>query len=361
MNRFGVNQPRFHQPSANQLSTGKSSTKHVVGVDIGGANLKYATAFSDPEIRPVAHACCFPMWRRPEDLAQALIGDLHSLGPCDAMAVTMTGELADGFVDRAVGVTHIVEHTMRAAGEIGIDDVRFYRVDGSFCDAHKAINEPDAVAAANWHALASWIAGRIESDALLVDIGSTTTDLIPIADGSVNTDAATDFHRLREGTLVYVGCRRTAVCSLVDSLVHRGDRVSVMNEVFATIDDARIVLKANVESQDDVDTADGMPRTIAMSVNRLARMIGLDHRSVSIDDAVNLAQQVVLAARTRVQASFERLWDGRSVVVLSGHAADLIDLPDGIRTVSLCEQFGPDVSRSAPAYAVAELCLSELS
>ena len=43
---------------------------------------------------------------------------------------------------------------------------------------------PLLVAAANWHGLATWL-GRLapKGNALLIDIGSTTTDIIPLLDG----------------------------------------------------------------------------------------------------------------------------------------------------------------------------------
>ena len=62
--------------------------------------------------------------------------------------------------------------------------------------------------------------------------------------GFVATAAMTDHDRLLEGSLIYVGCRRTPVCALVDRLEFRGSASRVMNELFATIDDARLVLGA---------------------------------------------------------------------------------------------------------------------
>ena len=80
-------------------------------------------------------------------------------------------------LDRAMGVEHIVSHTCRAAKGVGIDGVSFYGVDGRFRDPDDALRDVDLVAAANWHALASFVAKEIAPDAVLVDIGSTTTDM----------------------------------------------------------------------------------------------------------------------------------------------------------------------------------------
>ena len=125
----------------------------TVGVDIGGANLKYATAAEEPgDAR--SYSRYFPMWRLADQLADAIADDLRGFGDIDALAVTMTGELADCFVDRKAGVDHIVTHAVAAATRVGIDDVLFYGVDGAFQFESEARQQTDNMAASNWHALA---------------------------------------------------------------------------------------------------------------------------------------------------------------------------------------------------------------
>lgn len=321
--------------------------KEIVGVDIGGANLKYASANGR------AHSRFFPMWRQPESLCDSLIKDLQEFGSIDSLAVTMTGELADCFIDRQMGVKHIVEHTQRAAKALGIHDVRFYAVDGVFYDGKSAAEKTDLIAASNWHALASYVGREIAADALLIDIGSTTTDVIPIANGSVATTAQTDYDRLSEGSLVYVGCRRTPVCSLVDKLTYCGQTSSIMNEFFATVDDARLVLGTISDMPDDLDTADGKPRTAEFAANRLARMIGLDRRSVGVEQSRELAEQIVDALRKTIADAVRQ--QESSVIVVSGHGPDLLAVSNDQQVQTLADKLGDQVSRSAPAYAVARL------
>src|SRR5947208_2344005 len=71
-------------------------------------------------------------------------------------------------------------------------------------------------AAANWLATAVW-AGRFapEGAALLIDAGSTTTDIVPLWNGRPMPLGLTDPDRLRTGELVYTGARRTPVCALL--------------------------------------------------------------------------------------------------------------------------------------------------
>ena len=150
----------------------------IVGIDIGGANLKLASESKQ------AHSCFFPMWRRPETLKDSLCESLALFQDVSAIAVVMTGELADCFADRAEGVLHIVEHTRRAAAERDIPSCYFYGVDGLFRE-QVGTEDVDLIAAANWHALASYVGQSITPNALLIDIGSTTTDIIPIRNGRV--------------------------------------------------------------------------------------------------------------------------------------------------------------------------------
>ena len=164
----------------------------------------------------------FPSGEQPDELESAIASDLSTMFDdvrnIDQLAVTMTGELADCFADRAIGVKHIVAHTQRAASRLGIDIVRFYGVDGQFRSAHDATQQDELVAAANWHALANFVARSTVESSILIDVGTTTTDIIPICDGRVATCAKTDFDRLQEGSLVYVGCRRTPVCALLSQV-----------------------------------------------------------------------------------------------------------------------------------------------
>ena len=325
----------------------------VLGIDIGGANLKYASPCGAAATRD------FAMWLTPEQLSQTLIEDLQNnfctrgITP-NELAVTMTGELADCFLDRGIGVDHIAQQTCQAAESLAISKVSFYGVDGCFHQAVEARDNPDLIAAANWHALANFVGREIAPNALLIDIGSTTTDIIPISGNKVANNALTDYARLCESTLVYIGCRRTPVCSLVNTLTFQGISTPVMNEMFATIDDALLVLGHTPPDANDSGTADGKPRTRPLAANRLARMIGLDRRTISINEATTLAHQIVNAAMQQIGKAIDRL-EHHDTWVLSGHGELLISIPEGQTTLRLADHLGAQVARCAPAYAVAKL------
>jgi len=329
--------------------------RRVLGIDIGGANIKASTEDGD------CYATAFAMWLRPDELADALIAIAKRFGQCDAWAVTMTGEMADAYFDRPEGVRRIVAQTTQAAIATGIEDVGFYSVDGCFLDAPAAVADPDAVASANWHALALWLAQEIDSPALVIDAGSTTTDIIPIGPGKVATESRTDFDRLTKGELVYVGGGRTAVCSLVSTLPLRGRLVPVMREVFATTDDCALVLGWCSEDAADRTTSDGGPRTIDAAVNRLARMVGLDHRGITQSEAAEFAIAVANAAMTLIADAISkqsppeaRRW------IISGHTGayfltGLLARYPGVRVEPLAQRLGEERSRVGPALACAAL------
>lgn len=330
------------------MSGSASGSRHVVGIDIGGANLKYCDTSGH------AISKIFPLWQTPELLADTLASGLREFPQCSELAVTMTGELADCFIDRRIGVSTIVDHAAQAASQIGANLVRFYGTDGQFRSSGDAKASCGAIAAANWHALASFAARSFPTATTVIDIGSTTTDIIPVSNSRVATKAMTDYDRMVEGSLVYVGCRRTPICSVVDRLPYRGQQCPVMNELFATIDDALLVLQLVAEDVTDLDTADGQPRTLKFAANRLARMIGLDHTGVSIGDAQRMASEVVDIVANRIDAAFRKVHRSGSVVV-AGHGDDLLRIDPTVSVNRLSDHIGHGAARCAPSYAVAML------
>lgn len=338
------------------------SDRPTLGIDIGGANLKYADTLG----RSLSNE--FPLWLRHEDLANQLANDIASISNVGQVVATMTGELADCFTNRQQGVFHIVEQLCRACTKLALPAPLFYSMQQGFVSAADARNDIDAIAAGNWHALASYVAREMDScqqpAALLVDIGSTTTDLIPIRNGKVATDSRTDFDRLAEGSLVYLGGGRTAICGLVQTLNWRGQDIPVMREVFATMDDVRLLMNFQKPDASDCRSADGKPRDHFHAANRIARMIGLDHRSVDIDSATKLATQVHHRASTLITQAIASLVSQYDLprplpIMLSGHGHDLLNQQVGnCQVLSLADHWGTEISRAAPAYAVAKLYAS---
>lgn len=334
----------------------------LVALDVGGANLKAADGLG------WAHASPFAMWREWERLPEALESILRPLEPRRLVA-TMTGEIADCFASRADGVAHIVSAVTRAATAVGATaPAGFYLLDrdagvATVAEATAAIARPLAAAAANWHAVARLAASRVDAGpALLVDVGSTTTDIVPLQAGRPSPLAWDDAGRMRSGELVYTGVERTPLAAIVRTLPHRGLRRPVAAERFADSRDAWLTVAGLPEAPTDTDTADGRPATREAARIRLARALLLEPADFSRDDAVAAARRCVAAQARLVADAITRVVAASGIrpdrVVLSGHGERLARLAlrrAGVsaRVISLPEMLGPAVARVAPAHALA--------
>ncbi|WP_254509569.1 hydantoinase/oxoprolinase family protein [Anatilimnocola floriformis] len=330
---------------------------NYLALDIGGANIKAANGSDYAESYP------FQLWREPHALAQQIRSIISDSPTCDHLVVTMTGELADCFATKAEGVKFILK-----AVAIGSDNrhTRVYRVDGKQVTPVVAANAPLLVAAANWHALASFAARFAgQSPALLIDVGSTTTDVIPLIGGKPAAFGKTDTERLLAGELVYTGVERSPVCAVLQSTSFRGKPCQIVQEFFATMRDAYLIQEKLPEDPSSNDTADRRPATKPHARLRLARMIAADQEEFNHRDAVALATEAAAAQAKLLRSNIERvvlqMAEKPTKLILSGHGEFLIAAAlegtslESLPSVSLTKEIGPLNSRCAPAYALAVL------
>ena len=130
--------------------------KRVLGLDIGGANLKMA--HTDGSARTVP----FELWKQPRKLPAALRQLVASVPPFDAIAATMTGELCDCYESKRQGALAILDAVEAVAGATA---TRVWRNDGQFVALAAARTTPLDVAAANWLALATFAVMQEKSTA----------------------------------------------------------------------------------------------------------------------------------------------------------------------------------------------------
>ena len=221
-----------------------------LGIDIGGANLKLAHNQSPIPDRNASErdtgvgktrvwtkSIPFPMWKESKNLAATLARAIDDFPEFHGIAVTMTGELADCFATRAEGVACILEQVTRL---FPAPLVYVYCVDGSWRSPSQAARDPWQAAASNWHALANWSRrllpkrkskGRSAKDlggeelGVVVDIGSTTIDVIGISDQKVLTRSRTDSDRLKRRELIYTGVERSNLSGLLRSVPLHGKQI----------------------------------------------------------------------------------------------------------------------------------------
>ncbi len=254
----------------------------ITGWDIGGAHVKAARVELGRVCGVVQIAC--PLWQGLDKLDDAVAQARDLLGDSAKHAVTMTGEMVDLFDSRAAGVAAIAQ---RLAATLP-GTISLYAGRAGWVTPALAGARADDIASANWLASAAWIATRCPQ-ALLADIGSTTSDLIAI-DHGVASASRSDADRLISGELVYAGVVRTPLMALAPAIDFRGRRHRVMAEHFATTADVWRLLGLLQERDDHYPAADGGAKTSEASARRIARMIGRDVDEGSPDDWRALAR-----------------------------------------------------------------------
>ncbi|MDM0115985.1 hydantoinase/oxoprolinase family protein [Variovorax sp. J22R133] len=312
----------------------------VIGWDIGGAHVK-ACLLQGGEVHDVAQWAC-PLWLGMDRLEGALQAATQRWSGHLAQArhaVTMTGEMVDLFSDREDGVRQIAAALARSleATSGARDSIRFFAGDADWCREATVPAFWHDIASANWLATARHAAQRF-GNGLLVDIGSTTTDLIAFKDGRVATTSRADAQRLASGELVYHGVVRTPLCAVAQRIDWRGKPHNVMNEFFATSADVYRRTGELNPAHDLYPSADNAAKDAQHTRQRLARMIGLDLREGSPED----------------WDAFAHTWRAAQVAVLGGEMRRVMQahrLPDDAVFVSAgCGDFlVKDVAEAAQA------------
>ncbi|MCI0642067.1 MAG: hypothetical protein L0Y70_23565 [Gemmataceae bacterium] len=324
--------------------------KRILGLDIGGANLKAAHTAGTARIVP------FPLWKKPNELAAALGQLVDGVAAYDALAVTMTGELCDCYANRWEGVRAIAHSVAEVAHET---PVFVWAAPGAFISLADARHEPWRVASMNWLALAVFV-GRFAATgpALVIDVGSTTTDVIPLSDGKPRPKGWTDYERLAAGELIYMGVRRTPICAFP---IER----PLAAELFATTLDAYLLLDLLAENEKDVATADGRPADKHWAHVRLARMLGGDGPTVLKEETLQLADWIYAQQKERLRAAVRQALENNFSeekqpvqLIVAGSGAFLARkcLSElNLTTVALERVWSPEASEAGCAYAVAML------
>lgn len=260
--------------------------REAIGLDVGGAHLKLARLDGEGALVAVRIAPC-ALWRGLDQLAAALDSVADATPDAASVAVTMTGELVDLWPDRVTGVAAIAQALV---DRFGAERTAFY-AGGRFVTAADAGAEAPAIASANWRATAEAVAAG-GSAALLLDVGSTTSDLVPVAGGTVLARATTDAERLAAGELVYLGVARTPVMAIAPRVPFGGAWIAPMAEFFATSADVHRLTGDLPEHADLHAAADGGPKTETESARRLLRMVGADLDAAGRDAATALARHL---------------------------------------------------------------------
>ena len=344
--------------------------RSVLGWDIGGVNTKLARV-EGGRVQQVVNRP-FELQRAPDalvsllrEMARDVAGNVRRAdaahGEADAErarhAVTMTAELSQMFRTKREGVGFVLDAVERAFPGA---DVHVYTTHGTFVSSAEARLHPLAVAAANWAATAAAVAA-MHPDAVLVDIGTTTTDIIPIVGGRVAALGRTDPERLASGELVYSGAVRTPVEAIVNDVPVGTGRAGVSTEAFALAGDVHVWRGALPAEDYTSPTPDGRPATRGFARERLARVVCADTQM--LDDAAisAIADAVADAQTTRIADAIRRViarHPSLHTAVVTGVGAFIgaaAATAAALHVVPLANDLGDAAARSAPAAAVALL------
>ncbi len=304
----------------------------MIGIDVGGANLKIVNDSG-------AHIHYCPLW---ENAPITSLLDQYVTAPDDPAAVVMSGELADCFESKMEGISFIVDAVKKV-----FPYARFYGADGQFHDC--AVPQ---LAAANWLASADYLRAEYP-DAVLLDIGSTTADVIPIARFE-SLKGLTDLLRLQKGYLIYTGILRGNIATLLQSVLLDGTKTPASSEYFAGSADAHLVLGHITPEDYTCDTPDLKEKTKDASLKRLARVVCADLDEIGTDGAYQIAEQFWNKQRGLICDQVQRVaaQSAARQIIVGGIGAQLFSKElDGI---DLTKELG-SCADALPAFSVREI------
>lgn len=308
----------------------------MIGIDVGGANLKVAD-------RDGTHIHYCPLWEK-SPIATLLAP--YAAPRNEPAAVVMSGELADCFDNKLQGIAFIVGEVRKA-----FPAARFYGTDARFHDS--AVPQ---LAAANWLASAVYLR-RTFPRAVLLDIGSTTADIIPLGRFD-DLLGLTDLTRLQRGFLLYTGMLRTNVATVLQSVTLDGRPTPVSSEYFATSADAHLALGIIRAEDYTCDTPDHKEKTKEASLRRLARVVCADLGEIGEEGALQIARQFHDAQRTRVCNAVRACASAYAAeeIIVAGIGASRYAAELGGRDLN--RELGP-AAGALPAFAVREIALRD--
>lgn len=317
----------------------------ILGIDIGGANTKIAS--DDGKIAELHY---IPLWKNTR-LPELLLEIAGRLKP-QKVGVVITGELADCFPDKEAGLSYIIDAVNNAFAS------------AFFLDNNGILTKEKirSIAAANWMASALLVGKELEN-CIFLDIGSTTTDIIPIKNG-LPLAGKTDFERLKKGELVYSGALRTNIAVILKSVtfgnIDRDIESRVSSELFAITADAYIVLGLIKPQDYTCDTPDGAGKTILDARRRIARVVCADLGEIRDEEIFSIARQVMEAQVSEIKDALFEISKKHGVrrIVACGigeFLAKKAAKESGFEIILISEKYGTEISKVFPAYAVAKL------
>lgn len=282
---------------------------NVLSYDVGGANTKavFVSHQKGKIVKVKSAVQYFPIWKNPQKLIQVLedLKEQLKVKKLDGLAVTMTAELSDAYQSKKEGVNHILSCVKNVFSKTPI---YVLNTTAELIPLANAFEKPLEVAAANW-AATGWLVSLKLKDCVIVDVGSTSTSIIPVVNGKVDACGKTDLEKLLCGELVYTGSLRTNVAAIIQSIPIRGGIAGVSSELFALSADVHLILGNITESNYTTETADGRKKTIPDALARLARVVCADTEILGKEELLQIAKYIHKQQIDRVAKSLAEVYN----------------------------------------------------
>jgi len=262
----------------------------ILGLDIGGANTKAALLkiHNEKILDSFSYIEYFPFWEKTlNDIPKMLkrivanvVKNKYKLNEIDYISITITAELSDAFQTKKEGII-----TILAALSKVFDPNKMFLISNNnkFISFNSATSEFYAIAAANWVATSLFL-GNYLSQCILIDAGSNTIDIIPIANSVPVAYGKDDVSRLMYHELIYTGGLRATIPSITHFVPYKGKNIRISFEKFALISDVHRILGNITEDEYTNDTADNRSKSLENCYARLARIICMDIETINRED-----------------------------------------------------------------------------
>ncbi len=280
----------------------------TIGIDVGGANTKIA-ALNVHRGRAVSLSTgirYLPLWKRLSELPSTLkilsLETLQNWGEPDMVALTMTGELSDIFRSKDEGVAAICHAVLEIFRDV---DIRVLDCSGRLLSMDDALEDPYKVAASNWYA-SGWFASQFFDLCILVDVGSTTTSIVPVAMGEVKAEGFTDLEKLQLYELVYTGALRTNLATIASRISLKDRWINISSEYFAQTGDVYLLLGFISIEDYTCDTPDGRGLSKEEAASRIARTVCADTKTLDMEDIMSIARYFYEKQLEAIASSLKR-------------------------------------------------------
>lgn len=346
---------------------------NVLGLDIGGANIKAAFLKTQDGIVKEFRTSMeyFPLWKKGKEQLPRVLEELKKRlvdsTALDGVGLTMTAELSDAYWTKKEGVHHVLD----CANQV-FDDVPVFVLDveAKLLSVKDARREPLKVASANW-AATGWMISLLIKNCIVVDVGSTTTSIIPVINGKIAAEGRTDLEKLQNGELVYSGSLRTNVATIVNGIPVRGMTARVSSELFAQSGDVHLLLDNIKEEDYTAETCDGRGKTRREAMARLARVVCADIDMLTEQEIMDMAQFVYDRQVEQITGGLKQVYERikpllqKKIVVITGLGRNFLarkaaEKAGFSEVIDMRELVGAEAAVMSPSVGVALMVTSNL-